>query len=119
MKKSVENKGQEVKGAEMTATAKLAAIFGIPEENLTKEQIKQASELFGTMKAKNSKEANILKLIETARNHRNALSNNMYDLEKLGCDPEIIKELSSEVPVMEIKTKTLRRLAKEAAEKVD
>ena len=43
----------------------------------------------------------------------------MYELEKLGCDPEIIKELSSEVPVMEIKTKTLRRLAKEAAEKAE
>jgi hypothetical protein len=100
------------------AILKLAKILGIDPSNLTEEQIQQANEMFGSLKApKTSKEANIIKLTETARNHRNALSNNMFELQKLGCDPAIIAELSAEVPVMEYKTKTMKRLAKEAAEK--
>lgn len=99
--------------------AKIASILGVKVETLTPEKVTEARQVLGSFAKKKrgttDKADVIAKLTETARNHRNALSNNMFELKKLGADETIIAELSAEVPVMEFKTRTAKRLAKEAA----
>ena len=53
-------------------------------------------------------------LINTARNHRAKLQNNLFDLKEMGCPQEILNELMTPLEFKQCKTKTMARLKKEA-----
>ena len=53
-------------------------------------------------------------LINTARNHRAKLQNNLFDLKEMGCPQEILDELMTPLEFKQCKTKTQARLKKEA-----
>ena len=53
-------------------------------------------------------------LINTARNHRAKLQNNLFDLKEMGCPQEILDELMTPLEIIQCKTKTMARLKKEA-----
>ena len=78
--------------------------------NLSEDQKK---ELQNALK-KTKKESDIEKLINTARNHRAKLENNLFDLKELGCPQEILDELMTPLEFKQCKTKTQARLIKEA-----
>ena len=78
--------------------------------NLSEDQKK---ELQNALK-KTKKESDIEKLINTARNHRAKLENNLFDLKELGCPQEILDEIMTPLEFKQCKTKTQARLIKEA-----
>ena len=78
--------------------------------NLSEDQKK---ELQNVLK-KTKKESDIEKLVNTARNHRAKLENNLFDLKELGCPQEILDELMTPLEFKQCKTKTQARLKKEA-----
>ena len=78
--------------------------------NLSEDQKK---ELQNVLK-KTKKESDIEKLVNTARNHRAKLENNLFDLKELGCPQEILEELMTPLEFKQCKTKTQARLIKEA-----
>ena len=78
--------------------------------NLSEEQKK---ELKNALK-KTRKEEDTEILINTARNHRAKLQNNLFDLKELGCPQEILDELMTPLEFKQCKTKTQARLKKEA-----
>ena len=78
--------------------------------NLSEDQKK---ELQNVLK-KTKKESDIEKLVNTARNHRAKLENNLFDLKELGCPQEILDELMVPLDFKQCKTKTQARLIKEA-----
>jgi hypothetical protein len=78
--------------------------------NLNEDQKKELQKALKKTKA----EENMEILINTARNHRAKLQNNLYDLKELNCPQEILDEIMAPLDFVQCKTKTMARLKKEA-----
>lgn len=103
-----------------TVNATLASVLGITVqqvEALTPEQMKEARKILANLTKDENKTSAMDSLIQTARNHRAKLENNLFDLKKMGADEATLAEIMQPLDFVQCKTRTMARLKKEAEAK--
>lgn len=104
-------------GQNVNVSESLAKILGVNMDSLTPEQIKEAKKLLAEATKKENKVGALESLIQTARNHRAKLENNLFDIKKMGASEEVLAELMTPLGFVQCKTRTVARLKKEAEAK--